>query len=121
MGEMAEAMLNGEFCQGCGEFLGDGDGYPTFCRGCRKTERPERETRPMVGDDLLRFVCGGHKLAARFKAIVQASTLVKPTRWEDAPKQHNKLFGRGLITKDKQGRAWASSRGMQEFRNAYGE
>ena len=34
MGEMAEAILNGDFCEMCGEWLGVGDGYPRTCKGC---------------------------------------------------------------------------------------
>ena len=37
MGEIADAMLNGEFCQWCGEYLGEGDGYPVICPGCQRT------------------------------------------------------------------------------------
>ena len=31
MGEIAEAMLNGELCEACGEYIGDGDGIPGYC------------------------------------------------------------------------------------------
>lgn len=34
MGDIADQMLNGELCQGCGGLL-DGIGYPTFCRACQ--------------------------------------------------------------------------------------
>lgn len=34
MGEIAEATINGDFCQGCGEWLGEGDGYPRYCKEC---------------------------------------------------------------------------------------
>lgn len=34
MGDMADAILNGDFCQNCGEWLGDGDGFPRSCPGC---------------------------------------------------------------------------------------
>lgn len=34
MGEMAEAILMGEFCQTCGEHIGDPCGYPVNCAGC---------------------------------------------------------------------------------------
>lgn len=34
MGEMAEYMLNGDDCQGCGEYLGDGPGFPRWCASC---------------------------------------------------------------------------------------
>lgn len=38
MGDVADAMLDGTLCQCCGEFLGDGDGYPTFCSECEPEE-----------------------------------------------------------------------------------
>lgn len=34
MGEIAEAMLDGQMCQGCGEWLDDALGYPGYCAGC---------------------------------------------------------------------------------------
>jgi len=34
MGEIADMMIDGEMCQECGEYLGDGDGYPRTCHGC---------------------------------------------------------------------------------------
>jgi hypothetical protein len=34
MGEMAEYMLNGDDCQSCGEYLGEGDGFPRNCAAC---------------------------------------------------------------------------------------
>jgi hypothetical protein len=34
MGEIAEMMLEGILCEGCGEFMGGSSGYPRRCRGC---------------------------------------------------------------------------------------
>lgn len=32
MGEIAEAMINGDFCEGCGMVLsGEGMGFPRYC------------------------------------------------------------------------------------------
>lgn len=34
MGEIADAMLSGEMCEGCGEFIGCiecDNGFPTYC------------------------------------------------------------------------------------------
>ena len=36
MGEIADMMLEGQMCQGCGEILGQGDGYPVFCKSCQR-------------------------------------------------------------------------------------
>lgn len=53
MGEMAEYMLNGDDCEWCGEYLGDGLGYPRLCSSCqREADRmaPAREaaTRALI-------------------------------------------------------------------------
>lgn len=35
MGEIADMMINGDMCEGCGVFLGDaGDGYQRRCASC---------------------------------------------------------------------------------------
>lgn len=45
MGEYAEMMINGDSCQACGEYLGDGPGYPMTCDYChREILKHESET-----------------------------------------------------------------------------
>lgn len=39
MGDIAEMTLNGDMCEGCGEWLGEGDGYPRLCPGCARERR----------------------------------------------------------------------------------
>lgn len=37
MGEIADMILDGTMCAGCGEWLNDGadgDGFPGYCSGC---------------------------------------------------------------------------------------
>lgn len=34
MGDMADAILDGDFCQECGEYIGGGDGFPRTCVSC---------------------------------------------------------------------------------------
>jgi hypothetical protein len=37
MGEIAEMMLDGTLCEGCGDFLNDEPpGYPCYCRDCQR-------------------------------------------------------------------------------------
>ena len=31
MGEISEMMLDGTLCEGCGEYIGSDNGYPTYC------------------------------------------------------------------------------------------
>ena len=30
MGDVADMMLEGQMCHGCGSILGDGDGFPVY-------------------------------------------------------------------------------------------
>ena len=40
MGEIAEMMLDGTLCEGCGVYLeGEGQGFPRYCGGCRSDRR----------------------------------------------------------------------------------
>lgn len=45
MGEMADYMLNGDDCEGCGQYLGEGDGYTRRCASCRA---PEKKTPSQI-------------------------------------------------------------------------
>jgi hypothetical protein len=48
MGEIAEMMLDGTLCQGCGELLidpgGEPQGFPGFCAGCGPDEAETNAT-----------------------------------------------------------------------------
>jgi hypothetical protein len=64
MGEIADMMLDGTLCAGCGEFLGEDAGYPVYCLRCAKDlpgdnfqspkYKPRQQTAPKVKCD----VCG---------------------------------------------------------------
>ncbi len=43
MGDIVDAILEGVFCQNCGEYLGEGDGFPVTCPKCLREEREEEE------------------------------------------------------------------------------
>ncbi len=50
-GEIAEMMLEGILCEGCGEYIGEGEGFPGYCseecargRGMPWCEPVERES-----------------------------------------------------------------------------
>jgi hypothetical protein len=47
MGDIAEMMLDGTLCEGCGVYLaGDAPGHPRRCRDCRNTEgQPHPSTK----------------------------------------------------------------------------
>lgn len=44
MGEIADMMLEGVLCEGCGVYLGEGGGYAQRCASCK---RDERESNPL--------------------------------------------------------------------------
>jgi hypothetical protein len=53
MGEIAEMMLDGTLCQGCGVYLrGKSDGIPRCCHDCKRTWLPtlpkEKPFKPKV-------------------------------------------------------------------------
>lgn len=43
MGEIADSILDGDFCQVCGEYIGDGDGFPQSCPSCRRPNEPDED------------------------------------------------------------------------------
>lgn len=45
MGEMADYMLNGDDCEGCGEYLGSGDGFSRKCASC---SAPKKKTTSQI-------------------------------------------------------------------------
>lgn len=38
MGEIADMMLDGTLCEGCGVYVGQSRGYPRKCRDCQKDD-----------------------------------------------------------------------------------
>lgn len=54
MGEVADMMLEGILCEGCGVYLGDEIGYPRRCKDCETRDAPAKR-RPFLN------VPGGRK------------------------------------------------------------
>lgn len=51
MGEIAEMMLDGTLCEGCGEFIGEPCEFPRLCAGCAKDRvlaKPQRRLQRLV-------------------------------------------------------------------------
>ena len=46
MGDIADMMLDGCLCQGCGVYLGEGDGFPEFCLGCQHEQGVPNKKHP---------------------------------------------------------------------------
>lgn len=51
MGEIANMMLEGTLCAGCGEYLeqGWGDGFPRYCAGCAPPSLKVKVKCPQCG------------------------------------------------------------------------
>lgn len=54
MGEYAEMMLDGTCCEGCGEFIGDGDGFPRYCSPQCAADRGVAQAPRVAQDDRAR-------------------------------------------------------------------
>lgn len=72
MGEIADMMLDGTMCQGCGVWLHggeDGPGYPGYCRGCRpdSAAREPQFVKPKSIAKVACKVCGRHVKTAGLK------------------------------------------------------
>lgn len=66
MGEIAEAMISGEMCEACGEWIGEDVGYPLYCSiGCAKDR----------GADISQVVSGNNDIEQ--KQIHQTGTTVR--------------------------------------------
>ena len=63
MGEIADMMLDGTMCQGCGVWLhdgADGPGYPGYCRSCARDMRenePSQSKRSDAGPSMFKTNC----------------------------------------------------------------
>ncbi len=80
MGEIAEMMLDGTLCAGCGVYLDqEPEGYPIYCAGCQPDERDG-----LIGADAPVIkqkcpICG-----ARKANVIEHAKAKHPRRWEEA-------------------------------------
>ena len=64
MGEQADLMINGDVCSGCGEEMGDGDGFSRYCAGCA----PDYPRAPKLRTAMSgRFLCSWPPCLKSFK------------------------------------------------------
>ncbi|KKP51586.1 MAG: hypothetical protein UR43_C0019G0029 [candidate division TM6 bacterium GW2011_GWF2_33_332] len=54
MGEIADSMINGEFCQSCGEYIGNATGYPRHCSGC-KPKNNKKKKHVTVNNNIIAY------------------------------------------------------------------
>jgi hypothetical protein len=63
MGEIADMMLDGDLCEGCGVYMGSaGAGFPRRCRSCMRDERsgPVKYAPPRNATKVACPDCGRH-------------------------------------------------------------
>lgn len=53
MGEMVDYVLNGDDCESCGEYLGEGDGFPRQCAGCSNEHEYNEYDDNTPSDDIM--------------------------------------------------------------------
>ena len=46
---VAEDILEGIFCEECGEFIGEPVGYPRKCTGCKPRHRKQKRNARQIG------------------------------------------------------------------------
>lgn len=59
MGDVADDLLDGIFCEQCGEYIGDAVGYPRLCSGCSRELDAEDDHDFDTKDDLFAEGYGG--------------------------------------------------------------
>lgn len=69
MGEIAEMMLDGTLCEGCGVYIGQNNGIPGYCGGCsreakvvRKSENIARHTADQAASKKIACTVCGRKV-----------------------------------------------------------
>lgn len=48
MGEIAEMMLDGTLCEGCGVYLGDNNGFPSYCFSCSQDKKVNQKQKNIL-------------------------------------------------------------------------
>lgn len=114
MGEIADMMLEGDMCECCGEWLGDGgSGFPRYCsaecardRGADHVQVKEKKKKTIVKDGEA-FL--SEKLFKRLKYLVIYGTSDGPLTcaagqnmyagdiWDGAARQYQKLERLGFV------------------------
>lgn len=45
MGEIADAMINGDLCEQCGDYIGNGIGIPQKCSDCKPRKKKKNKKK----------------------------------------------------------------------------
>jgi len=72
--DYTEDVLYGTFCQSCGEYLGDGDGFPRSCAACEQREAKDVEREEHVAGPAKPAQRGRFKIRCSCGKVVYAAT-----------------------------------------------
>lgn len=70
MGEIAEMMLDGTLCESCGDYIGNGEGFPVKCEGCKTQRTDKKFTAKFSASGSARHQSLGEKQIKRLKRIM---------------------------------------------------
>lgn len=45
MGDIADMMLDGTLCEGCGMYIGSDNGFPTYCYDCKPEKKKKKKKK----------------------------------------------------------------------------
>ena len=109
MGEIADMMLNGIMCAGCGEWLDNDEecGFPLYCASCQPddaedhttfNDHPRPKKKKNKGGEVKRV--GATTLSLRlWRRLVNLSHPSGPTHWADHGNAYDVLHRLGLVDK----------------------
>ena len=105
MGEIADMMIEGEICECCGEYLGEGGGFAQLCAGCADGEdvresgfggyqRVDKGHQDISNDQPI-----SKKLLRRLETLLRDTDeppgMYPGDHYKHASKQYSKLIQRG--------------------------
>lgn len=82
MGEVAESLIDGTCCQGCGVFIGEGEGFPRTCDSCNDDGKRGKAERRAVASD--QFAEASRVASANGMTLLKRSDqhyTLRATRW----------------------------------------
>ena len=97
MGEYADYILNGDDCQYCGEYLGEGDGIPRTCKSCRDEMRKAPSQPAKTKAEPQGQIMGKKLRKALCYPVDCEGGMYEGCHWDLAPSMFRKLEKWGFV------------------------